>query len=113
MDLMNRPGSMDTTTVPSEERASPRHDVTVKSYIDLSSKFEFNQIFRYVSALPAQQVSAYATADVRVAWHPDRRFEFAVTGQNLLQPHHAEYGGDPGPLVGIRRAVYAAVTWRQ
>ncbi len=79
---------------------SPRHDVNVKSFIDLSSKFEFNQVFRYVSALPAQQVTAYATADVRLAWHPDRRFEFAVTGENLLQPHHAEYGGDPGPLLG-------------
>jgi iron complex outermembrane receptor protein len=113
MDLMNKPGSLDATTVSSTEGASPRHDISLKSFIDLSSKFEFNQIVRYVSALPAEQVTAYVTADARVAWHPDRRFEFAVTGQNLLQPHHAEYGGDPGPLVGIKRSVYAAITWRK
>jgi iron complex outermembrane receptor protein len=113
MDLMNKPGSLDATTVSSTEGASPRHDISLKSFIDLSSKFEFNQIVRYVSALPAEQVTAYVTADARVAWHPDRRFEFAVTGQNLLQPHHAEYGGDPGPPVGIKRSVYAAITWRK
>jgi iron complex outermembrane recepter protein len=69
--------------------------------------------WRYVSALPAQQVGGYQTADIRLAWRPSRSVEFSISGQNLLQPHHAEYGGDPAGLVGIERDVYAAITFRQ
>jgi len=30
-----------------------------------------------------------------------------------MQPHHAEFGGDPGPLVGIKRNVFASLTFRK
>jgi hypothetical protein len=26
--------------------------------------------------------------------------EFSVVGENLFQPHHAEFGGNPGPVSG-------------
>ncbi len=58
-------------------------------------------------------VKGYETGDVRVAWRPVRHIEFAVVGQNLLQPRHAEYGGDPGALVGIKRSVYTSLTFRK
>jgi hypothetical protein len=35
----------------------------------------------------------------------------SFVGQNLLQPRHAECGGDDGPLVGIKRAFYGKVTF--
>jgi iron complex outermembrane receptor protein len=63
--------------------------------------------------LPAQDVSSYHGADVRLAWHATRQIELSVVGQNLLQPHHAEYGGNPGPNVRAKRNVFAAITWRQ
>ena len=113
MDLKTRPGSTDTTTVRSNQGSSPRHQVGVKSYLDLPGRVEFSQIFRYITALPAQSVASYATADARIAWRPVEHLEFAVSGQNLLQPHHVEYGGNPGTLVGIRRSVFAAMTWRK
>jgi iron complex outermembrane recepter protein len=65
-----------------------------------------------LSDLPAQQVPAYATADVRFSWHATQSLDLSVVGQNLLQPHHAEFGGDPGGLVGIKRTVYAKITWQ-
>jgi len=80
--------------------------------MDLPRNLEFTQIYRYVSELPAQLVPAYHTGDARVSWRPGRHLEFAVTGQNLFQPHHSEYGGDFGGLVGIKRNVYAGITWR-
>jgi hypothetical protein len=39
--------------------------------------------------------------------------ELSVVGENLMQPHHAEFGGDRGGLVGIKRSVYAQITWKQ
>jgi hypothetical protein len=38
--------------------------------------------------------------------------ELSITGQNLLQPHHAEFGGEPGPLIQIKRSAYGKVTPR-
>ena len=110
---MSMGSSTDPATVNSLEGSSPRHEVMVQSYLDLPHNLEFSQIYRYVSNLPAQLVGAYQTVDARVAWHLNRQLEFSVTGQNLLQPHHPEFGGDPGPPVGIRRTVFAAFTWRR
>jgi len=65
-----------------------------------------------VSALPAQLVDSYSTADVHLAWRATRQVEFSVVGENLFQPRHPEFGGDLGLLVGIKRSVYAQITWR-
>ncbi|HKQ88540.1 MAG TPA: hypothetical protein VJS43_17410 [Candidatus Acidoferrales bacterium] len=35
----------------------------------------------------------------------------AFVGQNLFQPERAEFGGDDGPLVGIRRSYYGKIAW--
>jgi iron complex outermembrane receptor protein len=113
MDLRTKPGSTDTTTVTTEDAASPRHQFGLQSYLDLPGHFEFTQVFRYVSALGAELTPDYETADLRIAWHAIPHLEFAVTAQNLLQPRHIEYGGDPGPLVGIKRNILAAITWRK
>src|SRR5216684_1279 len=112
MELLRRPDSVDTSSINSTLGASPHHKVVIESFLDLPGKLEFSQIYRYVSALPAQRVANYHTVDVRLGWHPARHIEFSVVGQNLLQPHHTEFGGDPGVLVGIKRSAYAAITWR-
>jgi iron complex outermembrane receptor protein len=111
--LRTRPGSGDTVSVTSQEGSSPRHDVAFKSWIDLPHRIEFSQDFRFVSALPAQLVGSYKTADARLAWQFVPHVEFSITGQNLFQPRHLEYGVDPGTLVGIKRSVYAAIAWRK
>jgi iron complex outermembrane recepter protein len=111
MDL-NTKSDANVSTVQSLEGSSPHHQVVVQSSLELPGSLEFSQTYRYVSALPAQLVGSYGTADVRLSWHRIPHFDFSLVGQNLLQPHHAEYGGDPLGLVGITRNVYAAITWR-
>ena len=112
IDLSKQAGSQDFSTVSSTQGASPHHEVAIQSSLNLPKKLEFDQSFRYVTALPAQLVRAYATADVRFNWHATRSLDFSVVGQNLFQPHHPEFGGDPGGLVGIERSVYAKLTWQ-
>lgn len=112
LNLSKSAGSLDPTTVASTEGSSPHHEVMAESFLNLPKRLEFDQTLRYVSNLPAQQVPAYTTADVRFSWHATQSFEFSVLGQNLLQPHHDEFGGDPGGLVGIKRTVYAKITWQ-
>jgi iron complex outermembrane receptor protein len=106
-------GSLDAATPASTNGTSPKHQVIVQSFFDLPGRLEFDQTYRYVSALSAQSVESYGTADVRLGWRPKGPFELSVVGQNLFQPHHAEFGGDPGPLVGIKRSVFAKIIWRR
>ena len=113
MNLHTLPTSLDTTTVAMDEGSSPHHQAQLQSYFDLSRNFEFSLTFRYVGALPYYLVSGYETGDARIAWRPVKHIEFAVTGRNLLQPRHFEYGGDPGPLVGIKRNVLGSLTFRK
>jgi iron complex outermembrane receptor protein len=111
MDLSARPWSQDASTVSSTQGSSPHHQVVVQSAWNLPKKLEFDQTFRYVSALPAKLVGAYATADVRFSWRATHSLDLSVVGQNLFQPHHAEFSGDPGGLVGIARSAYVKLTW--
>lgn len=111
MDLENKPGNTDTGTVASDEGSSPRHEFVVQPRFNLPKRFEFDPTYRYVSALPAQAVKSYSTMDLRVGWSLTESFELSVIGQNLFQPQHVEFGGDPGGLIGIKRSVYAKFTW--
>ena len=111
MSLENKPGSNDPSSIPGYEGSSPRNEGMIQSFFTLPKKLEFDQTYRYVSALPAQTVTSYSTADARFSWHFTRQMEWSVVGQNLLQPHQAEFGGDPGGLVGIKRSAYAQITW--
>jgi len=112
-------GPLNDLVTSSDNGSSPHHQVEAQSLTSLPRNFDFDLTYRYVSALPAQTstpagptVGAYSTGDARFAWHPVPSLEFAVVGQNLLQPNHPEFGGDDGPLVGIRRTVYGQITWR-
>ena len=114
MDLRDKPGFTDVGNfLGPYEGSSPHNLVNVQSLFNLPKHFELDETYRYSSALPAQAVGAYSTADVRLGWHRGEGLDFSVIGQNLLQPSHAEFGGNPGPLVGIKRSIYGKITWRR
>jgi len=95
------------------DKSSPKHTVTVQSRIDLPKKFELDQLYRFVSALPAQKVEAYQTMDLRLGRALGHDLSLEVVGQNLFQPHHLEWGtGDPTqPPIGIYRAAYVRLSF--
>jgi iron complex outermembrane recepter protein len=107
MDLTPRPGSQDTASAAAED-ASPRHEASLRSSLTLPAGFSLNGWFRWLSRLPSQQVPAITTLDARAAWQANDRWGVAVVGQNLLQPHHLEFGGG----IEIQRSVYGEVTCR-
>jgi iron complex outermembrane receptor protein len=109
--LKNQPGNTDASTLSQDQGSSPRHLVSVQPQFNLPKKTEFDLTYRYVSALPAQKVAGYSTADVRFGWHIRGDFELSLVGQNLLQPRHAEFGSSPEPMVMIERSAFAKITW--
>jgi iron complex outermembrane receptor protein len=111
MNLGRSPHSGDVGTVPGIVGSSPQHQAWIQSSLDLGKRFQLDLTYRYEGALPGQLVPAYSTGDARFAWRATRELEVSLVGQNLLQPFHPEFGGDPGPLVGIRRSAYLKLTW--
>lgn len=105
-----RPGYSDTATAASYQGSSPHRESSLQSSFDLPHALEFVLDYRYVSRLPAQSVTGYQTADARLGWKMGQ-FQLFAAGRNLLQPHHQEFTGDNGNTVGIRRALYAGLTW--
>jgi iron complex outermembrane receptor protein len=96
----------------SYEGSSPHSVGNFQSLFNLPKHLEFDATYRFTSGLPEYSLGGYSTADVRLGWHVGEGLDFSVMGQNLLQPSHAEFGGNPGPLVGIKRSAYAKMTWR-
>ncbi|MGA8910710.1 MAG: TonB-dependent receptor plug domain-containing protein [Acidobacteriaceae bacterium] len=111
VNLEDVPGFDYPLTLTTLHGSSPNSQVVARSLIDLPGHFEFDQVFRYIGALPAQGVEAYETGDVRFGRHLSPGLDVSVVGQNLLQPHHEEFGISPGPNVGIKRGIYAKLVW--
>jgi iron complex outermembrane recepter protein len=108
--LRPKPGSLDTTNGGSESR-DPNHQFSLRSSFDLPGRFELDAGLRHVSRLPSQNVPAYTELDARLGWKASRNVEFSLVGQNLLHPHHAEFGA-PATRNLIERAIFGKVTCR-
>ena len=111
MNVGKAPHSADVGTSPGINGSSPGHQAVIQSSVDLSRNLQLDLDYRYVSALPGQQVPSYSTGDARFGWRISPLFELSFVGRNLFQPWHAESAGDPGPLVGIKRSAYVRLTW--
>jgi iron complex outermembrane receptor protein len=107
MDLDAQPDSLDRTTAASTEGASPRHRGLIRSSLTLGD-VQLDAIWRRVSSLPGQGVPAYSSLDARAAWRPWASLEVAIVGRDLLQAHHAEFGGG----TEVERSVHGEVAWR-
>ena len=105
-------GSTDTASALTANGSSPHHQVVARSAFSLPHRVEFDQTYRYVSALTTPGIDAYHTMDARISWQTAARLELSLVGQNLLQPHHAEFTGDPGTVEGIARSLFVRATWR-
>lgn len=103
----------DSGSVSTYNASSPKHQVVVQSMIDLPGKFAFDQTYRFITALPAQKVPAYQTADLHLSRPLGANFTIEGVGQNLFQPRHLEWGtGDPTqPPVAIERAGYIRISF--
>ncbi|MGH9688866.1 MAG: TonB-dependent receptor plug domain-containing protein [Candidatus Acidiferrales bacterium] len=113
MHLERGTNSLDVGTAPITEGSSPRNQITAESDFTISSAIDLNLTYRFVSDLPALKIDSYSTGDARLGWWLTPYLQVSVSGQNLFQPSHYEYEGDPGPNVAIKRSVFFQVYWRR
>jgi iron complex outermembrane receptor protein len=94
----------------------PRNQFQLHSFLNLRSNLEFDTALYYVDRLPALGVPRYTRVDVRLGWRPNERLEFSISGQNLFDDKHIEFGSpffaQGTPSVQIERSVLGKVSWR-
>jgi len=93
VDLRKDPLSTDQN-VAGFEGNDPEFQWNLRSHMNLSSNWEFDQMLYYVDALKSQQVGSYFRLDLRLGWHPTQNIEVSIVGQNLLDNQHQEWGVD-------------------
>ena len=93
---------------------APRHQVLVRSMVDLGRKFDWDASVKYVSALGGQSIPSYARVDSRLAWHMSKAWELSITGQNLTSDRHFEYRDVSGLFssTAVTRTAFAKLTWK-
>jgi iron complex outermembrane receptor protein len=104
--------SNDASTVGQLEGDTPSNGSVVQSSFQLPKRVDLSLTYRHAAKVQNQRVPSYSTGDARIGWRIRGPWEIEAVGRNLFQPSHFEYGGNPGPLVGIRRSFYVGLIWR-
>ncbi len=90
----------------------PRHQVSLRSLVNLPHSIEVDAWLRYVGGFQGEPVDAYTTMDLRIGWRPISSLEFSLVGQNLLQESHPEFCTElySSQVYESRRSAYAKIT---
>ncbi len=97
-----------------QENQSPQNQFSLRSMINLPWKLEFDTAWRYVDSVSDFNVGSYFNLDIRLGWKPTENLEVSVTGQNLLDSDHQEFGETffRVPKTEMERGAYFGVRWQ-
>ncbi len=92
---------------------SPRHAAYLRSSFDLTRNLEFDATANYVHDLPALNVDAHTTVNLRLGWRVNRSIELSLVGQNLLEGSHGEFTPDYLETIPtqVQRSFYGVIRW--
>ena len=96
------------------EGNDPEQQLQLRGLLDLPGAVELDAAAYLVDPVPSQNVPAYTRLDLRGEWRPSAHWRLVACGQNLLEPHHPEFGGvlTSGRATEIPRSVYGKIAWR-
>lgn len=104
------------------ENASPQHQISLSTGIDLNKKTRLNIMGRYVDKLKVPSTAAYLQGlkvddylalNVNIRWLPMENFEIMLAGQNLTDSAHLEFINEYyTPAIEIEPSIYTKLTWK-
>jgi iron complex outermembrane receptor protein len=89
---------------------SPAHQFSARSAINLPQNLEWDVGLRVISTLSSPDVRNYVALDTRLGWIFMKNTELSLSGFNLLDPNHPEFGAAP-TRSELARAFYAKMVW--
>ncbi len=114
MDLDLNSGSNDRFSE-SFEDATPNHQATVWSSVELVKNIEFDAAVRYVDDIEVTgiDIDSYVELDARLGWKPRSDLEISLVGKNLLDSSHEEFLPDfiATQPTEVERSIYIKGIW--
>ncbi len=98
--------SIDVPAVTGIDGKSPEHSFSLRSQWDVTREIDCDIWVRHVDDLPALEVDAYTTVDLRLAWRPRGDLELSLVGRNLVDESHQEFR-----WYEVERSVHASLAW--
>jgi len=92
---------------------SPRHMGHLWLSFDMPGNLEFDATANYIHDLPALNMDAHTTVNLRLGWQVNRAIELSLVGQNLLEGSHAEFIPEylETAPTQVQRGFYGAIRW--
>jgi len=93
---------------------SPRHQLGLRNYVELTEDLSWDTQLRHVSELLDGEVPAYTALDARLTYRPLASLELSLIGEGLLEERRLEFSQYlyPIPASYVPRAVSAEVRYR-
>jgi iron complex outermembrane receptor protein len=76
----------------------PSYQVALRSTMTFAHSGLLYLDLRHIGALPSPASPSYTELNAHVGWTVSRAVTLALTGSNLLHPHHLEFGTTSAPL---------------
>lgn len=105
------PGSKDSTGTTGLATSDPSRFAKLRVSYDIAPGHSLGLLVRHHGKLPRPVVPAYTAADLSYIWRMSPALDLALTGQNLFDARHAEYGAAPN-RTAYQRALGFKVVWR-
>lgn len=109
-DLELASDSSDTSSLDNAE-TDPRYQFSLRSSMNLPRNVELDLTLRSVGGLSSSEVPSYTELDARLGWMITKGVSLSVSGFNLLDREHPEFGSLP-TRSEFRRSVYMEVSWQ-
>lgn len=108
-NLRLEPGSGDITGVKAAGN-DPGYQWSVRSIMNLTHGMDVDFTLRAVGGLPNPDVPSYVALDGHLGWKISTTMDLSLSGFNLLNKRHAEFGASPSRSL-LGRSVYAKLRW--
>jgi iron complex outermembrane recepter protein len=76
----------------------PSYQIALRSTMTFARDGSLYLDLRHIGALPNPASPSYTELNAHVSWAASRAITWALTGSNLLHPHHLEFGTTAAPL---------------
>ena len=76
----------------------PSYQIALRSTMTFARGWLLYLDLRHIGALPSPASPGYTELNAHVSWRASRALTLALTGSNLIHPHHLEFGTTAAPL---------------
>lgn len=109
-DLELASDSSDTLSIAGAE-TDPRFQFSLRSSMNLAPNVELDVSLRTIDGLDVGDVPSYTALDARLGWAVTKKIALSLSGFNLLDREHPEFG-NAATRSELKRNVYMEVTWQ-